>query len=81
MINVDLREESLLGTTDSYIAGRQFYLSRGLSLDVAFEDLFGPGGHPERRPDLLVILTHHPELNVLIAELGLQEGLEDLYPV
>lgn len=58
-----------------------FYLSRGLSLDVAFEDLFGPGGHPERRPDLLVILTHHPKLNVLIAELGLQEGLEDLYPV
>lgn len=57
------------------------YLSRGLSLDVAFEDLFGPGGHPERRPDLLVILAHHPKLNVLIAELGLQEGLEDLYPV
>lgn len=58
-----------------------FYLSGSVSLDVAFEDLSGPGGHPEGRPDLLIILTHQPKLNVLIAELRLEEGLEYLYPI
>lgn len=57
------------------------HLSGSVSLDVAFEDFSGPGGHPEGRPDLLVILTHQPKLDVLIAELGLEEGLEYLDPV
>lgn len=47
------------------------YLSGSLSLNVAFEDLFGPGGHPEGRPDLLIVLAHLPKLKVFITELGL----------
>lgn len=45
------------------------YLSGSLSLDVAFEDLFGPGGHPEGRLDLLIVFTHQPKLNVFITKL------------
>lgn len=52
------------------------YLSRCFSLNVAFEDLFGPGGHLEGGLNLFVVLTHQPELNVLIAELRLQKGLK-----
>ena len=54
------------------------YLSGSLSLNVAFEDLFGPGGHPEGRLDLLIILTHNPKLQVFITELWLQESLKYL---
>lgn len=57
------------------------YLPHCLSLYVPFEDLFGPGGHSEGRLDLLIVLTHEPKLNVFIAELGLQEGLEYLHTV
>lgn len=57
-----------------------FYLSGSVRLDVAFEDLSSPGGRPEGRPDLLIILTHQPKLQVLVAELGREEGLEHLGP-
>lgn len=79
------REETLLGFFRFRFLHRRTsaasYLSPSVSLNVAFEDLFGPGGQPEGRLDLLIVLAHQPKLNVLVAELGLQEGLEDLYPV
>ncbi len=52
-----------------YLSALFTYLSDSLSLNVAFEDLLGPGGHPEGGLDLLIILTHQPKLNVFITEL------------
>lgn len=54
------------------------HLSHSLSLNVAFEDHLGPAGHPEGGLDLLVVLAHLPEFDVLVAVLWLEEGLEDL---
>lgn len=57
------------------------YLSHSLGLNVTFEDHLGPVGHPKGGLDLLVVLAHSPEFNVLVAELWLEEGLEDLCTV
>lgn len=89
MINVDLEaEENYSEILQKWVIFVErislqpcAYLSHGLSLNVPFEDLFGPGGHSEGRLDLLIVLTHEPKLNVFVAELGLQEGLKYLHTV
>lgn len=57
------------------------HLSNSLGLNVTLEYHLGLAGHPEGRLDLLVILAHPPEFDVLVAVLRLQEGLEDLHAV
>lgn len=52
------------------------YLLAGLDGDVLGEDLLGLGCHLGLRLDLLEVLTGQPELQVLLAELCAQEGLE-----
>lgn len=42
-------------------------------LDELFVNLLGSRGHPERRLDLLVVLTGEPEFNVLIAVFGFEK--------
>lgn len=51
-------------------------LSGSLRLDEVFVDLLGLGGHLHRVLGLLEILAGHPELDILIAELRLQEAAE-----
>lgn len=57
------------------------HLSHSLGLNVTFEYHLGPAGHPEGGLDLLVVLAHPPEFDVLITVLWLEESLEDLYAV
>lgn len=51
-------------------------LSGSLRLDEVLIDLLGLGGHLCRVLGLLEVLAGHPELDVLIAELRLQEATE-----
>lgn len=51
-------------------------LPGSLRLDEVFIDLLGLGGHFGRVLGLLEVLAGHPELNVLVTELGLQEATE-----
>ncbi len=51
-------------------------LSGDLRLDEVLIDLLGLGGHLHRVLGLLEVLAGHPELNILITELGLQEATE-----
>lgn len=57
------------------------HLSGSLRLDEVFIDLFGFGGHLHGVLGLLEVLAGHPELNILIAELGLQEASESMETV
>lgn len=57
------------------------YLFGRFSFDELLVNLLGSGGHSERRLDLLVILAGEPELNVLIAVLGLEEGAKSCQSV
>lgn len=51
-------------------------LSWPLRLDEVFVDLLGLGCHLHGVLDLLEVLAGHPELNVLVTELGLEEAAE-----
>lgn len=51
-------------------------LSGSLRLDEVFVYLLGLGSHFHRVLGLLEVLTGHPELNILITELRLQEAAE-----
>ena len=56
-------------------------LSWSLSLDEILVDLLGLGGHLDWVLGLLEVLTRHPELNVLLTELRLQEGTEGMHTI
>ena len=56
-------------------------LSRTLGLDEVLVDLLRLGGHLDGVLGLLEVLTGHPELNVLLTELGLQEGTESVHTI
>lgn len=56
-------------------------LSRSLSLDEILIDLLGLGSHFHRVFDLLELFTGRPELDILIAELRLQEAAESIQAI
>lgn len=56
-------------------------LSWSLCLDEILVDLLGLGSHFHRVLGLLEVLAGHPELDILIAELRLQEAAEGIQPV
>ena len=56
-------------------------LSWSLRLDEILVDLLGLGGHLDWVLGLLEVLTGHPELNVLLTELRLQEGTEGMHTI
>lgn len=56
-------------------------LSWSLGLDEILVDLLGFGGHFHRVLGLLEVLAGHPELDVLLAELRLQEAAEGIQTV
>lgn len=74
-----LHQEDLLGSLPCAVVDVD--LSGRLHVDELVVDLGGFGGQFGGVLDLLVILTGHPELNVLVAELGLQEGPEHHQPI
>lgn len=51
-------------------------LSRSFRLYEVLIDLLGLGGHLHGVLGLLEVLAGHPELNILITELGLKEATE-----
>ena len=56
-------------------------LSWSLRLDEILVDLLGLGGHLDWVLGLLEVLAGHPELNVLLTELRLQEGTEGMHTI
>lgn len=56
-------------------------LSGSFRLDEVFIDLLGLGFHLHRVLGLLEVLTGHPELNILITELRLQEAAEGIQTI
>lgn len=56
-------------------------LSWSLRLDEILVDLLGFGSHFHRVLGLLEVLTGHPELHVLLAELRLQEAAEGIQTI
>lgn len=62
-------------------AGASPHLLAGLDGDVLSKDLLGLGDHLGLGFDLLELLTGQPELQVLLTELGAQEGPEGSEPI
>lgn len=56
-------------------------LSRSLRLDEILVDLLSLGGHFHRVLGLLEVLAGHPELDILVTELRLQEAAECIQSV
>lgn len=61
--------------------GASPHLLAGLDGNVLGKDLLGLGDHLGLGFDLLEFLTGQPELQVLLAELGAQEGPEGSEPI
>lgn len=49
-------------------------------MDKLLEDPVGFGGQLGFRPGLFEVLARQPEVEVLLAEFSLQEGMEGIYP-
>lgn len=56
-------------------------LFRGFAADELLKDPVSPGGQLGGRADLLELLAGQPELQVLLAELCLQEGVKGSHSI